>query len=63
MIYGILHSGSMPATQNCKRAFSSADGDFLIVPQEGILIITTEFGKVSILTIMFNRTFRSRIVW
>ena len=56
MIYGIQHSGSMPAIQNCKRAFSSADGDFLIVPQEGILIITTEFGKVSILAILFKRT-------
>ena len=29
------------------RVFSSADGDFLIVPQEGSLMITTEFGKVT----------------
>ena len=28
------------------RVFSSSDGDFLIVPQEGSLLITTEFGKV-----------------
>lgn len=28
------------------RAFYSSDGDFLIVPQEGALDITTEFGKI-----------------
>lgn len=28
------------------RAFYSSDGDFLIVPQQGDLDITTEFGKI-----------------
>ncbi|XP_076233108.1 homogentisate 1,2-dioxygenase isoform X2 [Calliopsis andreniformis] len=28
------------------KAFSNADGDFLIVPQLGALLITTEFGKI-----------------
>ncbi len=26
----------------------NADGDFLIVPQQGILDITTEFGKMTV---------------
>ncbi|MCB0348137.1 MAG: homogentisate 1,2-dioxygenase, partial [Bdellovibrionales bacterium] len=30
------------------RCFSSADGDFLIVPQDGSLLVTTEFGKLEI---------------
>lgn len=30
------------------RAFYSSDGDFLIVPQEGALDITTEFGKMHV---------------
>jgi homogentisate 1,2-dioxygenase len=29
-----------------KKAFYSADGDFLIVPQHGTLFITTEFGRL-----------------
>ncbi|KAI9474993.1 hypothetical protein LPJ78_004904 [Coemansia sp. RSA 989] len=29
-----------------KRAFSNSDGDFLIVPQQGRLDITTEFGPI-----------------
>lgn len=29
-----------------KRAFVNSDGDFLIVPQQGALDITTEFGKL-----------------
>ncbi|KAI4486732.1 hypothetical protein M0804_006102 [Polistes exclamans] len=28
------------------KAFYNADGDFLIVPQLGVLLITTEFGKI-----------------
>lgn len=28
------------------RAFCNADGDFLIVPQQGSLLVTTEFGKL-----------------
>lgn len=28
------------------RAFYNSDGDFLIVPQQGALDITTEFGKI-----------------
>ena len=51
----------MPATQYCKRAFSSADGDFLIVPQEGTLIITTEFGKVSIFAILLTEQFKAQL--
>ena len=31
-----------------KTAFYSSDGDFLIVPQQGDLYITTEFGKMMI---------------
>lgn len=30
------------------RAFYNSDGDFLIVPQQGTLDITTEFGKLSV---------------
>lgn len=56
MIYGILLSFNTPETTTIKRAFSSADGDFLIVPQEGTLLITTEFGKVRILLIFIVRT-------
>lgn len=29
-----------------KKAFNNSDGDFLIVPQEGTLTITTEMGKI-----------------
>ena len=29
-----------------KKAFYSADGDMLIVPQKGNLFVTTEFGKL-----------------
>lgn len=28
------------------KAFYSADGDMLIVPQKGTLYVTTEFGKI-----------------
>ena len=31
-----------------KMAMYSADGDMLIVPQEGTLLITTEFGKLTV---------------
>jgi homogentisate 1,2-dioxygenase len=31
-----------------KLAIYSADGDFLIVPQVGTLLVTTEFGKLTI---------------
>eukprot|EP00794_Sanderia_malayensis_P000023 gene23-613_t len=30
------------------RCFQNSDGDFLIVPQQGILGITTEFGKMTV---------------
>merc|ERR1712226_1637185 len=30
------------------KAFYNSDGDFLIVPQEGTLYITTEFGKMEV---------------
>lgn len=33
-------------TSMVDRAFYNSDGDFLIVPQEGALDITTEFGKI-----------------
>jgi homogentisate 1,2-dioxygenase len=29
-------------------AFYNADGDFLIIPQQGVLHITTEFGKLNV---------------
>lgn len=31
-----------------KKAFYNSDGDFLIVPQKGVLYITTEFGKLKV---------------
>ena len=31
-----------------KTAMYSSDGDFLIVPQEGTLFITTEFGRMTV---------------
>lgn len=31
------------------ESFYNADGDFLIVPQEGPLVITTEFGKMTVI--------------
>lgn len=31
-----------------REAFYTSDGDFLIVPQQGILKITTEFGKMTV---------------
>ena len=30
------------------KAFYSSDGDMLIVPQVGNLLITTEFGKIEV---------------
>ena len=30
------------------QAFYSSDGDFLFVPQEGTLYITTEFGRMTV---------------
>ena len=30
------------------EAFYNSDGDFLIVPQKGTLVITTEFGKMNV---------------
>lgn len=41
-IYSYAAGTSMPE----KTAFYSADGDFLIVPQHGVLDIRTEFGKI-----------------
>lgn len=41
-IYIYACGSSMPE----KTAFYSADGDFLIVPQHGVLDIRTEFGKI-----------------
>ncbi len=40
-----LYSASSSMKNRC---FSSADGDFLLVPQDGSLLITTEFGKLEI---------------
>lgn len=31
-----------------KTSFYSADGDMLIVPQEGTLYVTTEFGRLTV---------------
>ncbi len=36
------------ATADMERAFFSADGELLIVPQEGALSITTEFGRIDV---------------
>jgi homogentisate 1,2-dioxygenase len=36
------------ANQSMKRCFYNADGDFLIVPQEGHLLLKTEFGILDI---------------
>lgn len=38
-------------TANCsmgKESFYNSDGDFLIVPHNGILYITTEMGKLTV---------------
>ena len=35
-------------TSMIHEAFYNSDGDFLIVPQEGVLVITTEFGKMTV---------------
>eukprot|EP00112_Aurelia_sp_Birch-Aquarium-sp1_P004494 Seg1509.17 transcript_id=Seg1509.17/GoldUCD/mRNA.D3Y31 product="Homogentisate 1 2-dioxygenase" protein_id=Seg1509.17/GoldUCD/D3Y31 len=35
-------------TEMKNRAFQNADGDFLIVPQQGVLGITTEFGRMTV---------------
>ncbi|KAK2177683.1 hypothetical protein NP493_585g01063 [Ridgeia piscesae] len=35
-------------TSMTDRAFYNSDGDFLIVPQQGALFITTEFGKLKV---------------
>ena len=32
----------------CFRAFYNSDGDFLIVPQLGLLTILTEFGRMHV---------------
>ena len=32
----------------CGRSFGNSDGDFLLVPQEGALRLTTEFGRLSV---------------
>lgn len=46
----IRHGISIHVYMNNKsmknRAFCNSDGDFLIVPQQGSLTITTEFGKI-----------------
>ena len=36
------------ANQSMKRCFYNADGDFLIVPQEGHLVLKTEFGILDV---------------
>ncbi len=36
------------ATADMERAFFSADGELLVVPQEGALSITTEFGRIDV---------------
>lgn len=40
-IYGYSCAKSM-----IQEAFYNSDGDFLIVPQEGVLYVKTEFGKL-----------------
>ena len=42
-----IHTYSCDTSMD-KVAFYSADGDMLIVPQTGTLMITTEFGKMSV---------------
>lgn len=42
-IHGYVCNSSM-----FKTAFYSADSDLLIVPQEGKLFITTEFGRMTV---------------
>uniref|UniRef100_A0A8C6VSR4 Homogentisate 1,2-dioxygenase n=2 Tax=Nothobranchius furzeri TaxID=105023 RepID=A0A8C6VSR4_NOTFU len=33
---------------SCFRCFNNSDGDFLIVPQQGEILVTTEFGKMMV---------------
>lgn len=42
-----IHIYSMNSSMK-NRCFYNADGDFLIVPQTGVLQITTEFGKLEV---------------
>lgn len=42
-----IYTYAFRATMGCK-AFYSSDGDFLIVPQEGALLVTTEFGLLEV---------------
>lgn len=43
-----IHMYSCNVSMNENSAFYSADGDFLIVPQVGVLDITTELGKLKV---------------
>ena len=45
---GIGIHGYACNTSMHKTSFYSADGDMLIVPQEGQLFITTEFGRMTV---------------
>jgi len=43
-----IHMYFANRSMGSKRAFQNSDGDFLIVPQQGRLFITTEFGKMEV---------------
>ena len=43
-----IHMYCANRSMGSKRAFQNSDGDFLIVPQQGRLFITTEFGKMEV---------------
>lgn len=42
-----IHTYSCDTSMD-KQAFYSADGDMLIVPQQGALLVTTEFGRMHV---------------
>lgn len=45
---GLAIHGYVCNTSMHKMAFYNADGDLLIVPQEGKLYVTTEFGRLTV---------------
>ncbi|TSK98502.1 Homogentisate 1,2-dioxygenase [Bagarius yarrelli] len=50
-LYAEQLSGSAftcPRGTNKRRCFQNSDGDFLIVPQQGEILVTTEFGKMMV---------------
>lgn len=45
---GISRFAFSKSMQQAKVALYSADGDLLIVPQQGVMLVQTEFGKLRV---------------